>query len=584
MNAENNNLKTNNLIWTVAENYNFLPNTSIFSFLKKDNKISNNYKYALIGYANKYYLLEEVYNYIQLLDTSNLEDINKIFELIIENTLWDELILNRPGVLDYRNKYIDISLTKYYKHKPKNIMEELDYAFYLKKKGKTPKLTNIYYNLLNDILNLKPKDTKTLIDEGLKIANKYFHVNKSLKNKSNFKKIEKKIDNYTKDKSIPKIQMSKTTNKSLEKDEIHSAEFRQNFFDKDENEHKTENNNTINLSHNDRKSENSYNLVQSIYGKSIISKAQKDNLENIISTDIHEGVKILMTDGHYGDSLNEQFREKQLQEHKDFNKKHYDKNILIYHRSITKLKDIIRNNILIDLEESKNISNTGIFVPSLIWKSLYLNNDNVFIKELKDDFGSIAVDILLDSSASQIDRQQLVAAQGYVIATALTELNVPVRVMSFNNFSNYQIIKLFRDYNDDKRKNDKIFEYTASGSNRDGYAIKLISHMMSLTKYDNKVLIVLSDGKPNNKVQLKMIDSSDSDVLDYIDDIAIKDSSKQVFNSRNKGNYILGVFTGNDEDLPKEKKIYGQDFAYIKDINRFSEIVGYFLKQVLINM
>lgn len=27
-----------------------------------------------------------------------------------------------------------------------------------------------------------------------------------------------------------------------------------------------------------------------------------------------------MTDGHYGDSLNEQFREKQLQEHKDFNK------------------------------------------------------------------------------------------------------------------------------------------------------------------------------------------------------------------------------------------------------------------------
>lgn len=156
--------------------------------------------------------------------------------------------------------------------------------------------------------------------------------------------------------------------------------------------------------------------------------------------------------------------------------------------------------------------------------------------------------------------------------------------MSFNNFSNYQIIKLFRDYNDDKRKNDKIFEYTASGSNRDGYAIKLISHMMSLTKYDNKILIVLSDGKPNNKVQLKMIDSSDSDVLDYTDDIAIKDSSKQVFNSRNKGNYILGVFTGNDEDLPKEKKIYGQDFAYIKDINRFSEIVGYFLKQVLINM
>lgn len=584
MNLESNNLRNNNLIWTVAENYSFLPNLNIFSFLDKDIKGANNYKYALVGYASKYYLMEEVYEYLQLLETSNLEEIKKVFELIVENTLWDELILNRPGILKYRSKYIKTSLNRYFMHPPKNLIEELDYAFYLRKTGKTPKLTNLYFNLFTEILSISPKDTKSLIDEGMKIIKKYFHVNKSLKNKSDFKKLEKKIEDKTKEKSKPKIHMSNKTKESLEKDEIHSAEFRQNFFDKDEKEHKDKDDKVIHLSHKEKKDEDSYNLVQSIYGKSIISKYQKDNLENLLSNDIHTGIKILMTDGNYGDSLNEQFREKQLEEHKAFNKKHFDKNILIYHRSITKLKDIVRNNILIDLEESKNISNNGNFIPSLIWKPLYLNDDNVFIKEIKDDFGSIAVDILLDSSASQMDRQELVASQGYVIASALTELNVPVRVMSFNNFSDYQIIKLFRDYDDDKRKNDKIFEYTASGSNRDGYAIKLISHMMGLTKYDNKILIVLSDGKPNNKVQLKMVGSSSTDVLDYTDDTAIRDSSKQVFNSRNKGNYILGVFTGDDEDLSKEKKIYGQDFAYIKDINRFSEIVGYFLKQVLINI
>lgn len=42
--------------------------------------------------------------------------------------------------------------------------------------------------------------------------------------------------------------MSKTTNKSLEKDVKSILQNLDKTFDKDENEHKTENNNTINLS------------------------------------------------------------------------------------------------------------------------------------------------------------------------------------------------------------------------------------------------------------------------------------------------------------------------------------------------
>jgi hypothetical protein len=43
----------------------------------------------------------------------------------------------------------------------------------------------------------------------------------------------------------------------------------------------------------------------------------------------------------------------------------------------------------------------------------------------------------------------------------------------------------------------------------------------------------------------------------------------------------IGVFAGEEKDLPAEKKIFGKDFAYIRDVAGFSGIVGrYLLKQL----
>lgn len=42
---------------------------------------------------------------------------------------------------------------------------------------------------------------------------------------------------------------------------------------------------------------------------------------------------------------------------------------------------------------------------------------------------------------------------------------------------------------------------------------------------------------------------------------------------------MLGVFAGERIDLDAEKKIFGKDFAYIKRINDFSDIVGRYLKK-----
>ena len=62
---------------------------------------------------------------------------------------------------------------------------------------------------------------------------------------------------------------------------------------------------------------------------------------------------------------------------------------------------------------------------------------------------------------------------------------------------------------------------------------------------------------------------------------AVRDTALEVRRARQAGVMVLGVYTGRERDLPAEKLIYGVDFAYIRDINRFSEIVIKYIRQII---
>ena len=65
--------------------------------------------------------------------------------------------------------------------------------------------------------------------------------------------------------------------------------------------------------------------------------------------------------------------------------------------------------------------------------------------------------------------------------------------------------------------------------------------------------------------------------------VAIADTALEFRFARQLGIMVLGVFTGKEQDLMAEKLIYGKDFAYIKDINRFADLVIKYLKQIIMN-
>lgn len=583
------NIRRDNITWTIAEDYNFIPDYRVFEFT--DNEKINMYKSALAGFFYEKFHVEEVYAYLDILtkNNPNSKDFFKVTELILEEYFWDKYSKYRPGIMDFRDYTVNYTYEKYRFRKPIDLSQELEYAFYSRKLKVVPKTNNMVILLLNDIMNISTiENTSTLITRINKIFYKHFHINNNLKFEQDVEKIiedtkdkEKEMDF---EKTKPKIQRNLSRENHLDKDEIEAAEFNKSSFLFEDSPLEVEENESSENKDFYLDNDNLKTLAEKVYGKNILNTTDNLQLENKLSTGIHKGIKILITEGKYGNTPNEQFRESEKEFNKEENLKHFNKNILIYKRSITKLKDVLQREIFVDLEDRKTLSTNGRLIPSLMWKAKYLNDDKIFYKDIKDDLETVSVDILLDSSASQLERQELVAAQGYIISQALTELNIPTRVMSFNNFYNILILRLFKDYNDKENKNQNIFEYTTSGANRDGLAIKTISHFINKLNYKRKILIILSDGKPNDKINLKRIGNLNIDAQDYVQDDAIRDTAKEVFLSRSNENIVLGVFTGNEEDLPSEKRIYGTDFAYISDINRFSDIVGNFLKNVFRNI
>ena len=136
----------------------------------------------------------------------------------------------------------------------------------------------------------------------------------------------------------------------------------------------------------------------------------------------------------------------------------------------------------------------------------------------------------------------------------------------------------FRDYGDGPEADRNLMELFTSSNNRDGLAIRAAAYDLLQQPQDGKVLIVLSDGRPNDRVVYK---SELNPGPLYCDEYGVKDTAHEVRKVRSQGVSVLGVFAGEEEDLMAERRIFGKDFAYIHDISVFSHVAGKYLKQLL---
>ena len=324
--------------------------------------------------------------------------------------------------------------------------------------------------------------------------------------------------------------------------------------------------------------EKAYTYVELNYGKSYLSEAEEKKINYQMCRGIHSDCSLYFTEGILKNPVKSNYQY-------EYAKRLRNKNIWLYHdkhrivkHNITVLTETLRKSLVLRSETQTVLSDRGMIVPSRLWRIGRTNDAKLFQQELKGEISDFVVDVLIDASGSQMKRQGDVALQAYIISEALSNVDIPHRVMSFCTFWDYTIMHRFRRYDDPRSENDNIFNYVTSSNNRDGLAIRTAGYDLLQREEEKKIMIILSDGRPYDVIINR---PNAKNPEPYQGKAAIADTATEVRRLRNLDISVLGVFAGEEKDLATEKKIFGKDFAYIRDIANFSKIVGRYLTKQL---
>ena len=324
--------------------------------------------------------------------------------------------------------------------------------------------------------------------------------------------------------------------------------------------------------------EKAYTYVELNYGKSYLSEAEEKKINYQMCRGIHSDCSLYFTEGILKNPVKSNYQY-------EYAKRLRNKNIWLYHdkhrivkHNITVLTETLRKSLVLRSETQTVLSDRGMIVPSRLWRIGRTNDAKLFQQELKGEISDFVVDVLIDASGSQMKRQGDVALQAYIISEALSNVDIPHRVMSFCTFWDYTIMHRFRRYDDPRSENDNIFNYVTSSNNRDGLAIRTAGYDLLQREEEKKIMIILSDGSPYDVIINR---PNAKNPEPYQGKAAIADTATEVRRLRNLDVSVLGVFAGEEKDLVTEKKIFGKDFAYIRDIANFSKIVGRYLTKQL---
>ena len=310
--------------------------------------------------------------------------------------------------------------------------------------------------------------------------------------------------------------------------------------------------------------------IQSYFGQPLFDKKKSEAMEKACCIGNHQGARLYFTNGKEEDNLKgfAAKMRKEMEAQRKKNEQAYAKEESYNQTQIFRLSQMLKNALLSSLEPSPVLSNQGKLIPSLLWKPLYLKGHNkIFQKEIADSQGSLTVDLLLDASSSQIHRMETVSQQGYILAKALDNCQIPVRVFGYSSMSGYTVLNRYRDYTE-KNKNKEIFRYFTTGANRDGLALSALLEQLKENIASHRLVIWLTDLSPNDLLEVK------NKARNYSGDLAISDIQEMVHKAHMEGIYVLLAYTGKDKDLPNAQKIFGRSFVKVNSLDNFAELMG----------
>lgn len=314
------------------------------------------------------------------------------------------------------------------------------------------------------------------------------------------------------------------------------------------------------------------------FGPSFQTEQAMREIERTVCTGIHEGRRLLFTDGLPDSAYEEDSpRAGALKASRDANLRMLEENMDSARQGIRSIEQAFRNALNLKNDPEFYRSDHGVLVNSTLWKAGRCEDPRLFRKIFHQDQSTVVVELLIDASGSQISRQSMVALQSYMFSAALSRIQIPHRVMSYCTYGDHTVLRRFRDYDDKPEADRKILEYRATSNNRDGLALAAAGVELLKRREDHKIVIVFSDGLPND-----MVSGRNHPVEKYIGDAAIRDTCFHIRKLRRKGIHVIGVFLGSDSELENERIIYGASFLRICQAGDFGGAAGKRLSETLL--
>ena len=317
--------------------------------------------------------------------------------------------------------------------------------------------------------------------------------------------------------------------------------------------------------------------IESCFGRSLYPPERLRKAEQELCTGNHLGCRLWFAAGvpspEQAPNPEAKHLAEQAQLQADRNRAYYAKNRELHRSVVLRLTEQIRNCILVHQQPNARVARSGNLDPERVWRAPLLDDARVFRCAEEENQPSFTVDLLLDASASRLHCQEVIAAQGSILAESLAVCGIPVRVSCFSSLRGYTVLRVLKGFQDKNLQN--INQYFASGWNRDGLALRAAGDLVDFAPgpAPRHLLILLTDASPNDS---RRVPPSSENPLghDYGGAFGVDDAAAEVRDLRRKGLRVSAVFMGEDSSGRDAERIYGKNLARIRGMDQLARAAG----------
>ncbi|MBQ7673252.1 MAG: VWA domain-containing protein [Alphaproteobacteria bacterium] len=250
-----------------------------------------------------------------------------------------------------------------------------------------------------------------------------------------------------------------------------------------------------------------------------------------------------------------------------------DSDIREYNRIMGPLKGISKSMqkrmlaVLRDLKEG-DVLKHRTFGSKLEARDAYRLDSKVFSKKkLPQDLPDMAICVLVDESGSMYGARIEAAKQATMLLHDFAcGLNIPICILGHTEYGYFELHRYTEFESVNNKDKYRLAKITNRMNNRDGMGILIASELLSRRTEQVKLLIVISDGRPNG--------------INYGGRSAIKDMQDIVKKYKKKGIQTFAAAIGNDKDVIKS--IYGDGFLDISDLSKLPKAMVNLVKKRII--